>query len=248
MTVEEFERALRCSTIGRWRSSRTPSTRCWARPARRPTSAGRRGDRDPRSAAGGALVRRRRALLARAQRERARTQRRGVDRHRARGEAADQRRRAEARRPDRLPPAASSSVSRAKFDESRKRNPKRLRDRLLPRRRARRAARLGRARRRCCARRPLPARANELRLHEGDRDIRASNDPPDAPGEEDRAARAVHRQGRAATSRPRGSTSRSRTTTCRSRRKRGSTPKRSSTTSSSASARRKSSRRLSKSP
>ena len=75
-----------------------------------------------------ALVRRRRALLAGAQRKRARTQRGGLGRHRGGGEAVGQRAGAEARRPDRLSPAAAG-VSRAKFDESRTPQSERLRNR-----------------------------------------------------------------------------------------------------------------------
>ena len=192
-----------------------------------------------RSAARRALVRRRRALLARAQRERARTQRRSLDRHRARGQAAGQRRGAEAGRSDRLPPSRAGRLA-GEVRRVAQAQPARLRDRLLPGRRAGRAARLashrgGAARSVATACRAPSSRTRRRSRRSARQTIRRSARPGRSPG-----ASSTSPKG-AAIWRPRGSTSPSRTTICRSRPKRGSTPRRWSTTSSSASARRRSS-------
>ena len=117
-------------------------------------------------------------------------------------------------------------VSRGEVRRVAHAQPARLRDRLLPGRRARRAARLAAHRRRCCSRRPTASQGAELAYtKEIDEDPRVERSAG-APGQEDRAGASSTSPKDAAIWRRRGSTSPSRTTTCRSRRKRGSTPRR----------------------
>ena len=241
MTVEEFETRGAVLRPRRWRSSRTRSTRCSAR-SRALTYLGQSVEAiatvdrllGERWFVGDARYWR---ALNESELER---QRRGVGRHRGGGQAADQRRGAEAGRPDRLPPAAAGRVA-GEVRGIAHAQPERLRDRLLPRRRARASsASWTRDRRRAARGRPLPARAAERDTIQEIATIRASDGSAGAQGRQDRAARAVHRQG----------TPHDRDVVVRHRgrvlqpvaqgRKRGSSPRRWPTTSSSASARRRS--------
>ncbi len=195
-----------------------------------------RGDRDHRRADCGSLVRRRRALLAGAQRKRARPQRRGLGRRRGGGEAAGQRAGAEARRPHRLsPPAAGAGAG-----EVRRIAHRAIRTTARPRSisaSCSRSSERGRRTADVLTRPPRCLEGNDKAYNEEIASIQASGDPPARQGGQDRAARAVHRQrapaDRHVVVRHRGGVLQPR----RAGAKRGSSPKRSRPTSSSASGR-----------
>ena len=138
-----------------------------------------RRSRPPTQLIARALVRRRRALLAGAQRKRARTQRGGVGRRRGGGEAAGQRPGAEAGR-HRSPIAASSwSVARAKFDESRTPQSDRLRDRRSISASCWPSSGRGAGRPRCSSRPPRCLEGNDNGVPDEEiAAIQASGDPP----------------------------------------------------------------------
>ena len=196
MTVEEFDRAalfydrtLALEPAGRRRAARQG--------ARADVSGqARRGHRHRRPAARRALVRRRRALLAGAERKRARAQRRGLDRRRSCRQAAGQRRGAEARRHHRLPPPRTRCVARQVRGVAQAQR-QRLRDRASISASCSPNSASGRAPPMSCSKPRSASSAAELGYTERDREDPRLHRSAGAPGAEDRAARAAHRQGSA---------------------------------------------------
>ena len=103
-------------------------------------------------------------------------------------------------------------VARAKFDESRTPQSERLRDRVLSRRRAGRAASVGTDRRRAHRGRHAASRATTKAYNEEIASIQASSDPPARKAARSRGASSTSPKGGGRSPR-RGSTSRWRTTT-----------------------------------